>query len=227
VSGISEDTIEALIEEKEEELRPIRARMEELSLQFVNDTAKFASKWYEETAKEYVTKYPEITLSMTKEKLANMKSKVTNLARTAGKPVKAALSKHQNWWHLEPGLHDFSQYEQLGNDQVGNRFPEKIDKPIRRALGELGAILEQYGFNVTIDPAMKATYPEFWFSYPNGEGTQAQPYYPHLLVWSEDMQDTLQKYNGQFKKAIRLFNEIQRLKDELKKRQASKLWDST
>ncbi len=225
--AIPEDTIEILIEEKEKELRPLRARMDELSLQFIDHTIKFASKWYEETAKEYVTKYPEITLSMSKEKLADMKAKVTSLARNAGKPVKTALSNPQIWWHLEPGLHDISQYEQLGNDQVGNRFPEKIDNPVRRALGELGAILEQSGFNVTTDPFMKAAYPEFWFSHPQGEGTQAQPYYPHLLVWSEEMQDTLQKYNGQFKKAIRLFNEIQRLKDEQKKRQARDLWDST
>jgi uncharacterized small protein (DUF1192 family) len=40
------------------------------------------------------------------------------------------------------------------------------------------------------------------------------------------MQVTLQKYNSLFKRAIVLFNEIQLLKAEKKKQQASQLWES-
>jgi len=42
-----------------------------------------------------------------------------------------------------------------------------------------------------------------------------------------EMKNILYKYNRQFKKASVLFSEIQTLKDEKKKRQASQLWDST
>ncbi len=221
------ENIDFLIEKKEAELRPLYARMEELRLQFIDDTVKFAAKWYAETAKLYVTKYSEITLSLSKEKLASMKAKVNELSRNADKFVKNSLSEPNVWWHQAPRKHDsFSLYEQLGNDIVGNRFPEAVDKPVRRALGELGGILEQFGFNVTTG-ALKGAYPEFWFTCPAGEGTAPYPYFPHLLTWSEEMQDTIQRYNGLFKKAIALYNEVEVLKEEKKKQKAKELWDST
>jgi len=222
------EDLEVLIQKKEKEFSPLCSRMEDLKQQFTSDTTEFAAKWYEQTAKEYATKYPEITLSLTKEKLAAMKAKVNNLTKNASKIVKEALSNQDIWWHQTPQLHDsFSQYEQLGNNETGNKFPQKIDDPVRRALGELGTILEQFEFNVTTNPSLKAAYPEFWFNIPKDPQAEAQPYFPHLLVWSEEMQSNLQKYNGQFKQAIVLFNEIQKLKEEKKKLQASQLWDST
>ena len=223
---MSED-LDRLIREKEKELRPIRERMEELRLQFIGDAVKFAAKWYEETAKQYVTKYPEITLTLSKEKLSMMKAKVNDLMKNADKIVKDALSAPSIWWHMEPHKNEsFSLYEQLGNEQVGNRFPEAVDKPVRRALGELGAVLEQFGYGVTTG-AYAGAYPEFWFAFPGGPESAACPYYPHLMEWSKEMQDTLQTYDGLFKKAIRLFIEIEKLKEEKKKRQARDLWDST
>ena len=220
--------IDALVAAKEKELTPFCQRMEELRKQFFADTTKFAAKWFQDTAKDYVIKYPERTLSFTREKIAFMKASVSALSENAEKIVTAALSNPDFWWHQDPQLHDdFSQYEVLGNEQVGNRFPQKIDNPIRRALGELGAVLNQFGFDISTRPADKETYPEFWFSYPNGEGTAAQPYYPHLLVWSEEMQETMHKYSNLFRQAIVVFNEIQTLKDEQQRRKASELWDST
>jgi len=225
--AMSED-LDLLIQEKARELRPFRLRMEELRLQFINEAARFAAKWYEETAKHYVSKYSGITLTLSKEKLAKMKAKVNDLIRNVDKIVKDALSDPSIWWHLAPRKHDsFSLYEQLGNDQVGNRFPDAVDKPVRRALGELGTALEQFGYGVTTGGAFTGSYPEFWFDYPEGSGSAARPYFPHLLEWSKEMQYTLQKYDGLFKQSIRLFNEIEKLKEEKKKRQASELWDST
>ena len=227
-SPTSSEDLDVSIQKKERELRPLRWRMEELQIQFTNEFTEFAAKWFEETAKEYVTKYPEITLSLSKEKLVLMKAKVNNLAKNSSRIVKAALLSPEVWWHQDPQAHDdFSEYEQLGNDQVGNRFPEKIDKPVRRALGELGGVLEEFGFRVTTSIAMKSSFPEFWFSPLEGMEKEAKPYYPHVLVWSEEMQYTMHKYNTQFKRAIVLFNEIQKLKEEKKQREASKLWDST
>ena len=81
-SPTSSEDLDVSIQKKERELRPLRWRMEELQIQFTNEFTEFAAKWFEETAKEYVTKYPEITLSLTKEKLALMKANVNNLAKT-------------------------------------------------------------------------------------------------------------------------------------------------
>ncbi len=221
------EKLDLLIQEKEAELSPIRSRMEELRLQFVNDTTKFAAKWYGETAKQYVTKNPETTLKLSREKLFQMKAKVNNLVQNAEKITKNPLSDPKVWWHLAPRKHDTSSlYDQLGDDKVGNKFPAIVDKAVRRALGELGTVLEQFGYRVTTAGALEGYYPEYWFEYPEGPDSPARPFFPHLLEWSEDMQYTIQKYSGQFKKAIVLFNEIEKLKEEKKKRQALELWDS-
>jgi hypothetical protein len=218
--------LDDLIRKKEGELQPFLLRMEALRRQFVDDVTKFVAQWYEDKAKEYATKKPEITLNLGKEQLVHMKTKVGDLAKDSGKIVTAALSDPSFWWHQTPHVNaPPSAYEQLGNDQVGNKFPEVLDKPIRRALGELGSVLEQFGYGVTTG-AMKSSYPEFWFECPEGDETDMRPFFPHLFEWSEAMQETIAKYDVEYKKAIAVFDEITSLEEEKKKQEAKALWDS-
>jgi hypothetical protein len=198
--------------------------MEQLRLQFVDEVVRFAQVWFEETAMHYVTKFSEVTLSIGKEKVARMKAKVNELARNAGSVVNRALSDPSVWWHMAPRKHDYyALYEQLGD-----KFPEVVDKAVRRALGELGTILGEFGFGVSTDGGSKGSYPEFWFEYPEGAGlSDARPFFPHLLVWSEEMQYTIQRYDGLFKRASKVFNELEELKEEKKRQQARELWEST
>jgi len=218
------EDLDGLIQKKESELQPLCSRMEQLRQQFTHETVKFAAEWYKETAKQYVTKKSEITLTISKEKLAQMKAKVNTLAQNAEKAVKTALADPNIWWHQTPRKHEYnSQYEQLGD-----KFPQVIDKPVRRALGELGSILEQFGYGVTTNSAFKGSpYPEYWFESQDDLQSQARFYFPHLLVWSEAMQEAMQRYDVLFKHAIRLFSQIENLKEEKKRRQARQLWDST
>ena len=74
--------------------------------------------------------------------------------------------------------------------------------------------------------ATLGSYGEFWFDHPKDDKTTSIPYYPHLLNWSEKMQDTIKNYNSQYVKAIEAFNEIQSLKKEKKMHQAVDRWDS-
>lgn len=221
------ENIDALIQAKEKELLPLRSRMEELRLQFINETSKFAAEWFVETSKKYVAKQPATTLSLSKEKLAQMKIKVSGLVQNADIIVKKSLSDPKVWWHLTPLKHiSNSLYDQLGNDAVGNKFPAIVDKAVRRALGELGTVLENFGYRVTTKGAIDGYYPEYWFEYYDGIDSPPRPFFPHLLEWSEDMQYTIQRYSGQFKKAIVIYNEAEKLNEEKRKRQALDMWDS-
>jgi len=218
------ENIDVLIRSKESELEPLFSRMEEIRLQFIDDVKRFASQWYEEKAREYATKKPEITLSLGKEKLAQMKVQVNMLVRNTGKIVDESLADPEVWWHKTPRVNASpSAYEQLGNERVGNKFPEVLDKAVRLALGELGNVLEQFGYGVTTG-ALKASYPEFWFESKDGAGS-IRPFFPHLFEWSDEMQDTTAKYDVAYKKAIVLFNEITMLKEEKKRLEAKALWD--
>ncbi len=216
---MSEET-DILIERKEAELLPLRLRMEELKTEFTKQTVDFVFKWYRKTAKEYVTKYPEITLKMSEEKIANMKAKVNELVKNTEKIVRDEFDNPALWWHQKPNLHDpIDKYT-----QVADRYSEVLDHAIRHILGHLGIVLEEFGFNVTTR-VNSGAYKEFWFEQPVG-GKQPVPCYPHLLSWSEEMQDIMREYDAQFTQAIALYNEIQQLKEEKKRQEALSRWDS-
>jgi len=211
--------IEGLIQDKEAELSPICLRMEELRGRFKDEAVVFAREWYRKTAKDYISKYPEVTLSLTEERIAAMKASVNELSRTAPKVVEAELDNPKLWWHLEPHLHDsIDRYL-----QIADKYPEVLDNAVRRSLGNLGLVLERFGFNVTAN-GETGTYREFWFEHIDSR--QTVPCYPHLLTWTDDMQETIRQYNGQYVEAAKIFEEIQLLKEEKKRLEALTRWDS-
>jgi hypothetical protein len=212
--------IDILILNEETKLQPFISHMKEVKTEFIEETTKFASEWYSNTAKKYVTKYPEITLNMSEEKIAIMKNKINKLVKDSEKIVKDELDNPDLWWHQTPHLHDsIEQYT-----QIADKYPEILDKAIRQALGRLGTVLEEFRFNVTIS-GNTGSYKEFWFEQLSNSD-KTIPFYPHLIEWTKEMQDIIRKYNGQFKQAIMIYNEIQKLKDQKKKQQAMARWES-
>ena len=76
----------------------------------------------QKNAKEYVTKYPEITLKMSIEKIGNMKAKVNGFVKNAEKIVKGEFDNPALWWHQKPSLRDpIYKYK-----QVADQYPEAI-----------------------------------------------------------------------------------------------------
>ncbi|MGD0643716.1 MAG: hypothetical protein ABSA75_02295 [Candidatus Bathyarchaeia archaeon] len=214
------EEIDILIQRKESELLPFRSRMEELRIEFTKETIRFSAEWYKKTSKAYIIKYPEVILSKSQEKIAEMKAKVDELVRNTEKIVKSELDDPGLWWHLKPRLNDpVDQYK-----QVADRYPEILDRPIRYVLGRLGITLEEFGFHVTAS-GNTDSYQEFWFELPRGRG-QPTPCYPHILEWTQEMQDNIREYNLQYTQAIALCLEIQKLKEEKKRQQALSRWDS-
>jgi len=215
------EDIDVQIERKETELSPFLKCMEELKAEFIKETISFTSEWYKKTTKQYVTKYPEVTLDMKEEKIAKMKAQVNELIRDTEKIARGELEKPALWWHQRPRLHDsIAQYL-----QIADKHPEILDQAVRHVLGRLGLILETYKFNVTAS-GNSGSFQEFWFDNPPGDDLTSNPYYPHLLKWSEKMQDTIRNYNTQYISAMVLFAEIHKLKEEKKRRQAIDRWDS-
>lgn len=214
------EEIEGLITEKEAELSPLRMRMEKLKEKFARETAAFASEWYRKTAKDYIVKNPEVTLGLTVDRIASMKAGVNDLARNAEKIVKEEFANPLLWWHMEPRLRDsVEQYR-----QVADKYPEILDRAVRRVLGRLGVVLENFGFRVTAGGYTGAYY-EFWFERSVGSH-ETVPCYPHLLNWTAEMQDTIKEYDVQYVQALGVYEEIQLLKEEKKKLDALSRWDS-
>jgi hypothetical protein len=151
-----------------------------------------------------------------------MKAQVNDLIRNSERIVKGELENSALWWHQRPSLHDsINQYM-----QVEDQYPEILDRAVRHVLGRLGLILEKNKFNVSAS-GNTGSYKEFWFDYPDGAEAASKPKYPHLLKWSENMQETIRDYNEKYTLAIAVFGEIQKLKEAKKRQQALNRWDST
>jgi hypothetical protein len=217
---MSED-IDSQIDQKEKTLLPLCTHMEEYKNRFIEKTIEFTSEWYRKTTKNYVSKYPEVTLNMREEKIVQMKAQVNQLILDTEKIVRAELEQPELWWHLRPRLHDsIDQYL-----QVGDKPPEILDRAVRHVLGRLGLIFEDYKFNVSAR-GISGSYKEFWFEHPPGNESVYVPSYPHLLAWSQKMQDAIRDYNMEYVEANAIFVEVQKLKQEKKRQQAVSRWDN-
>jgi hypothetical protein len=220
------EKMEDLLIPNESELISFCFVMQGKKLQFINETGQFVAKWYEETAKKYITKYPDVFLNLSPNRFIDLKTKVRNLVAHSKEISEKALSQPGVWWHEKPELQTaLSQYDQLGDQQVGNKYPEVIDASVRIALGELGIVLEEFGFNVRTTISHGFHDQEYWFQ--KSEEKTISPYFPHMFEWSQQMQETLQEYNRLYKQALLKLQEIQRIKDEIKRKKIIDLWDST
>jgi hypothetical protein len=220
------EKLEDLLATKESELFSLCSIMQKIKLQFINDISEFAAKWYEETAKQYIKKYSEVSLNLSTNSFGDLKKKVKRLVAESKAISEKVFAQPNIWWHEKPELHSaVSLYDQLGDQQVGNKYPEVIDRPIRIVLGELGIILEEFGFSVRTGVTYGPHNEEYWFE--KTEEKTTSPYFPHMLEWSKQMQETLNEYNQLYKQAMLVLQSIQKIKDEIKKRKIIDLWDST
>jgi len=218
------EKLEDFLATKESELLYFRSSMQKIKSQFINVTSDFAAKWYEETARQNVVKNSDLFLSLPAQSFRDLKAKVRKLVVESKQISERAFSQPGIWWHEKPELHTAgTQYDQLGNQQVGNKYPEVIDTPVRIALGELGIVLEGFGFNIRTTVTHGFHNQEYWFQ--RTEEKTISPYFPLMLEWSKPMQESLQEYNSLYKQAFSKLQEIQMIKDEIKRRKTIDLWD--
>jgi len=209
---VTED-LNGLISQAQAELDFLKCQMEVVRKQFAQDTVKFVREWYEKTAREYVDREADITLSLGKEKLAQMKSKVSKLIEDTETIVNQFLSDRKLWWHL---VEDNELFYLSSSPRV---HPSFLDKNIRLALGKLGVTLEEFGYVKTKSPTL--TEVGIWCEYPNG-----RPYYPYGIDWPETMQNTINKYSELCEKAKGKRGEIDCSIARKNEHHARNLWDS-
>jgi len=191
---------------------------------FLKATGDFFANWYTSTAKHYVISDSQNTISLGKDKLAQLKVKLKDLSDNAEKYVSEFLSADSLWWHLSENEKDTFVSSYL---QSGSKLPEIIDQPIRKALGKLGVLLEEYGYNVATKAGSYGDEVSVWNNknvspYP----TNPAAYYPDSLDWSLDMKALMKRYEELCKLAHEALSNIKRFQKSKIDKQASELWDS-
>jgi hypothetical protein len=209
------ENFDSTIKSHQTQLADLIAKMETIRIQFIDATATFASNWFDETAKKYVTSDTENTLLLGKEKIGEIKTKVRALASQASQSSCQALSDKELWWHLslkETGV--LSPY-----CCSGSKDPEIVNKGVRKVVGMLGPVLSEYGF---------LRHEDSWFEHGSTYyGQKLVPYYPYGLSWSPEMRTVMKQYNDTYKLAYAKYKEIVALKAQKQTWQAIEIWNST
>ncbi len=209
------ENFDSTIKSHEIELADLIDKMEEIRIQFIDATAVFASNWFDDTTRKYVTSDTENTLKLGKEKIGEIKAKVRKLSSQASQFSEEALSTKELWWHLslkEMGV--LSPY-----CCSGNRDPEIVNKGVRRVVGRLGPILSEYGF---------LRHEDCWLEHASKcYGQKPTPYYPYGLSWSQEMRIIMIQYNEIYKQAFAMYKEIANLKAQKQTKQAIEIWNSS
>ena len=161
---------------------------------------------------------------MGKDQLAQLKAKLKDLTDNAEKGANDFLSADSLWRHLSSKGED---YYVSAYSQFGSKYPEIIDQPIRKGLGKLGVLLEEYGYNVATKAGSYSEEVSVWNNknvtpYP----TNPVPYYPDSLDWSSDMKALMKRYDELCKQAQEAYSNINRFQQSKIDKQAADLWDS-
>jgi len=212
------------ISSEEEKLAKYKVEMQTVQQLFIKATGAFFVNWYNSAARNYVIRDSQNTISLGKEQLAQLKVKLKDLTDNAEKYVEEFLNTDSLWWHLSKNEGDnfVSAYS-----QYGSKCPEKIDHPVRKGLGKLGVLLEEYGYNVATKPGSYDGKVSVWNNknvspYPSNP----VPYYPDSLDWSSDMKALMKRYDDLCKQAHEAYSNIKRFQQSKIDKQAADLWDS-
>lgn len=199
-------------EEKENTLK----QMESIKEQFILECIKFSQEWVQNQAKSQVKANADLANDLGIEKLKELKEEVNNLIDEMSSLIRQYLNKEELWWHTneDEGYYFIEQY----------KIPDKYEKQIRYAFGELGIILSKYGIVKVSSDGSKDDY-KIWAERKQ-YGGYGKPMYPYSIEVSKSMIDIMNRYIEKIKEAQEKNKEIKRLTEEKKKSDISELWDS-
>jgi hypothetical protein len=209
---------------EEEKLLKYKIEMQTVHQLFIKATGAFFANWYNSVARHYVISGSQNTISLGKEQLAQLKVKLKDLTDNAEKDVNEFLNVDSLWWHLSPNEGDNFVY---AYSQYGSKCPENIDHLVRKGLGKLGVLLEEYGYNVATKAGSYDDKVSVWNNknvspYPSNP----VPYYPDSLDWSSDMKALMKRYDELCKQAHEAYSNIKHFRQSKIDKQAADIWDS-
>ncbi len=218
------DNIDAAISNQQEKLVKYKIEMQTVRQLFMKATSVFFANWCESAARHYIISESQNTIRLGKDKLIQLKVKLKDIIDNSEKNVNELLSADSLWWQssLKEGDNFVSAYS-----QYGSKCPEKIDHPIRKGLGKLGVLLEEYGYNVATKAGSYGVEISVWNNknvspYPSNP----VPYFPDSLEWSSDMKVLMKRYDELCKQANEAISNIKRFEQSKIDKLAADLWDS-
>ncbi len=208
-------TFDSEITSFEKEFAEILGQMEKAKQSFVAGTIEFLTKWFQNQARYHVEEQYEHTHSLGLTRLTELKQKVGQLIKSTPMAVARLVGHDSLWWHRS----------RRGGwkDQYSSEPPEGLTQAMRLLAGAIAPILEAYGY-LKKDPDSRDTWRE-WDEKNDCRPSNARPYYPHQLEWSDKMTTAIEGYMKHLGRATFLDSKVSGTQKLKKKMEAGNLWD--
>lgn len=194
-----------------------QASMETVRQQFIAAVVKLLHPWYWSKTEQEVKGNPEQTKSLGVDQLRLFKAEVKALQEKTEAIVLEFFDKPRLWWHQE-------QADQMYYMDKKRGGPGLLEQPFWRAAGQLGPILEKYGY-VSTSTDRKTSSP--WRE-TDSTGmralTERNPLY-RGVEWSSEMRSLIDQYRDLGDELKKQQITLSQIKIDKAETEASDLWD--
>jgi hypothetical protein len=173
--------------------------------EFLSNAATFLKSYFDKEARDQVMKNPDMTNSLGDERLKQFKDEVRELQKDVANICAKLVNADEHWWD---GQEIISRFEVRSDGKT-----YVLDKPMRLAAGQLGPILERYGYADG----------RSWREHSPG-ASEGKPCSPDF-VWPVALKEIAKKYRNTINDAKLQIEELSRLDKEKRSCEAGERWD--
>jgi hypothetical protein len=205
------------IAEIESHLSRLRSQMELITRGFGEAGKGFLADWYFQQLEEMRQAHSEVVTALGKDRIHMLKAEVNGLVRQVPERVEQEFSQGKYWTHRKERLDDPPAQEEMQymieKEQPSGAFATGMSK----LLGELGGILERYGFPVG------DSHNDVWGRKSLLQRGQYQP----AIGWPLSLLNPLKQYHPLCKEYVSAYLSLQEAQHDKAVTMANELWDAS
>jgi hypothetical protein len=213
---------EARIAELSAAIDPQRHAMADQAERWQAAAARWLGSWWRDVVAQVISRHPTVVERLSaNEELSDVKANVESLLSSAGQVIAHEFGDDEIWAHrwplsrLERAAKSMTTYQddEVSYRTTGNRAPDHMDEPTRRAMGRLGEILQPAG----LDP------PEH--SHRSFEMRGGALRYSFAYDWNQETSDELATYAELYAGLLGTVKELADTKEQVAQSKARDLWN--
>jgi hypothetical protein len=203
--------------EIESHLNRLRSQMEPITREFGEAAKGFLADWYFQQLEGMRQTHWEVVTALGKDRIHMLKAEVNGLVRQMPERVQQEFSQGKYWTHRKERLDDPPAPEEMQylveQEQPSGPFATGMSK----LLGELGGILEKYGFPVG------ESGDDVW----GRKSLLQQGQYQGAIGWPPSLLNPLEQYRPLCKEYVGAYLALQKAKHDKAVAMANELWDAS
>jgi hypothetical protein len=205
------------IAEVESHLNRLRSQMELITRAFGEAATEFLSEWYVQQLEEMRQANSEVVTALGKDRIHMLKAEVNGLVGQVPERVEQEFSQGKYWTHRKERLDDAPAQEETHYLVEKGQPPAAFASGMSKLLGELGGVLEKYGFPVG------DCGDDVW----GRKSLLQEGQYRGAVGWPPSLLSPLQQYRPLCKEYVSAYLGLQQAKHDKGVATANELWDAS